>query len=174
MTNEIQSRDPNTAVSEVLPQRPQGPAPAPNAGTVGGAKRYLAPLLLASIALAINVLAYLAPDPAAPTPEATIVKHEMTVADKIAAAEQLKAHGDQLYEEGYSWLNDNDKLQGAHAAYTKAWELITGQKYPAGGTEDDLIADTVQCSILQQHLRIRLTTLDETFARNSKIKEYLP
>lgn len=173
MTNEIQPRDPNTAVGEVLPQRPDTPAPAPHRG-VGGVRRYLAPLLLASIALAINVLAYLAPDPQAPTPEATLVKHEMTVADKIKAAEQLKAHGDQLYEEGYSWLNDNDKLQGARAAYVKAWALITEQQYPEGDTEDDLIADTVQCSILQQHLKIRLTTLDETFRRNEKIKGYLP
>jgi len=170
--NEIQQRDPNTAVSDVLPQRPA--APEQNHQPAGGAKRYLAPLLLASIALAINVLAYLAPDPAAPTPEATIVKNAMTIEDKIKAAEQLKAHGDQLYEEGYSWLNDYDALNGARAAYTKAWALITDKTYPDGGTEDDLIADTVQCSILQQHLRIRLTTLDETFARNEKIKEYLP
>lgn len=170
--SQLQPRDPNTAVGEVLPQRPVAPEPERHASA--GAKRYLAPLLLASIALAINVIAYLAPDPAAPTPEATIVRDEMTVADKIKAAEQLKAHGDQLYEEGYSWLNDNDALEGAHAAYTKAWALITDKTYPEGGTEDDLIADTVQCGILQQHLRIRLTTLDETFARNKKIKEYLP
>lgn len=170
--SQLQSRDPNTAVGAVLPERPVEPAhhhPRP-----GGARRYLAPLLLASIALAINVLAYLAPDPAAPTPEATIEKTAMTVAEKIKAAEQLKAHGDQLYEEGYSWLNDYDTLRGARAAYTKAWALITGEEYPAGGEESDLIADTVQCSILQQHLEIRITTLDESFARNDKIKGYLP
>lgn len=171
--SQLQPRDPDTAVGEVLPERPVAPEP-PHHHSPGGAKRYLAPLLLASIALAINVMAYLAPDPAAPTPEATIEKTAMTAADKIKAAEQLKAHGDQLYEEGYSWLNDYDALQGAHAAYKKAWALITGQEYPAGATESDLIADTVQCSILQEHLRIRLSTLEETFTRNDKIKGYLP
>jgi len=170
--SQLQPRDANTAVGEVLPQRPVVPPPTQH--SPGGGKRYLAPLLLASIALAINILAYLAPDPAAPTPEATIEKTAMTVADKIKAAEQLKAHGDQLYEEGYSWINDYDALNGAHAAYSKAWALITNHAYPAGGTENDLIADTVQCSILQQHLKSRLTTLDETFARNRKFKEYLP
>lgn len=170
--SELEPRDPNKAVGEVLPERPA--LPEQQHPTTGGVKRYLAPLLLVSIALAINVLAYIAPDPAAPTPEATIEKNEMTVADKIKAAEQLKAHGDQLYEEGYSWLNDYDALQGAHAAYKKAWALITEKEYPQGNTEDDLIADTVQCSILQEHLRIRLTTLEETFRRNDKIKEYLP
>src|SRR5690606_4462357 len=138
-----------------------------------GAKRYLAPLLLASIALAINVMAYLTPDPTAPTPEAAMVKQEMTAADKIKAAEQLKAHGDQLYEEGYSWVNDYDMLNGARSAYTEAWTLITGKKYPEGAGKENLIADTVQCSILQEHLQMRLKTLDETFARNKKIKEYL-
>ena len=170
--NPIQPRDPNTAVGDVLPQRPSSPAPAPVHAP--GAKRYLAPLLLAAMATAINVIAFLTPDPAAPTPEAAMIKTEMKVEDKIAAAEQLKAHGDQFYAEGYSWVNDNDKLNGAHAAYTKAWELITNQKYPEGGGEASLIVDSVQCSILQEHLRIRLTTLDETFARNKKISEYLP
>jgi hypothetical protein len=170
--NDLQARDPNTAVGEVFPQRPAAPEP-PQPGS-GGAKRYLAPLLLASIALAINILAFLAPDPTAPTPEATIEKTEMTVDDKIKAAEQLKAHGDQLYEEGYSWLNDNDALHGAHAAYSKAWELITNRTYPEGGEDASLIADTVQCGILRDHLRIRLTTLDATFARNEKFEKYLP
>ena len=170
--NSMQTRDPKTAIGEVLPQRPAAPAPVP--AHTPGAKRYLAPLLLAAMATAINVIAFLTPDPAAPTPEATMVKTEMSVEDKIAAAEQLRAHGDQLYEEGYSWVNDNDSLEGAHAAYTKAWELITNQKYPEGGGEASLIADTVQCSILQEHLRIRLTTLDETFATNRKIGGYIP
>ena len=170
--NDLQPRDPDRAVGDVLPQRPPEPAPVPHAN--GGIKRYLAPLLLASIALAVNILAFLAPDPLAPTPEATIEKAEMSVDQKIKAAEQLKAHGDQLYEEGYSWVNDNDKLQGAQAAYFKSWELITGEKHPFGGNEKDLIADTVQCSLLQQHLQIRLHTLSETFARNKKISEYIP
>ncbi len=170
--NEIQPRDPQTAVGDVLPQRPSEPAPATHADS--GVKRYLAPLLLAAIALVINIFAFLAPDPAAPTPEATMVKHEMSVEDKIKAAEQLRTHGDQLYEEGYSWINDNDKLQGAYASYTKAWELITGQKYPLGNTDKSLIVDSIQCGILQDHLHVRLTTLDETFARNKKISEYLP
>ena len=170
--NEVQPRDPDRAVGDVLPQRPSEPASVPHAN--GGVKRYLAPLLLASIALAINILAYLAPDPLAPTPEATIEKTAMSAEQKIKAAEQLKAHGDQLYEEGYSWVNDNDKLQGAQAAYFKAWELITGKKHPMGGSEHDLIADTVQCALLQQHLQIRLRTLAETFARNKKISEYIP
>lgn len=170
--NDIQPRDPNNAVGEVLPQRPPEPAPAPHVDH--GLKRYLAPLLLVSIAMVINVLAYVAPDPAAPTPEATIERTEMSVAQKIKNAEQLKAHGDQFYEEGYSWLNDYDALQSAHAAYLEAWELITGKKYPEGGSKRDLIADTTQCRVLQDHLRIRLTTLKETFARNDKFKEYLP
>ena len=170
--SQIQPRDPKTAIGEVLPQRPSVPASAPVHAP--GAKRYLAPLLLVAMATAINVIAFLTPDPAAPTPEAAMVKTEMSVEDKIKAAEQLKGHGDQLYEEGYSWVNDNDKLEGAHAAYTKAWELITNEKYPLGGGEASLIADTVQCSILQEHLRIRLTTLDETFARNRKIDGYIP
>ena len=170
--SQIQPRDPKTAIGEVLPQRPSAPAPAPVHAP--GAKRYLAPLLLVAMATAINVIAFVTPDPAAPTPEAAMVKTEMSVEDKIKAAEQLKAHGDQLYEEGYSWVNDNDKLEGAHAAYTKAWELITNEKYPLGGGDASLIADTVQCSILQEHLRIRLTTLDETFARNRKIDGYIP
>ena len=170
--NSMQTRDPKTAIGEVLPQRPAAPAPVPV--HTPGAKRYLAPLLLVAMATAINVIAFLTPDPAAPTPEATMVKTEMSVEDKIAAAEQLRAHGDQLYEEGYSWVNDNDSLEGAHAAYTKAWELITNQKYPEGGGEASLIADTVQCSILQEHLRIRLKTLDETFATNQKIDGYIP
>lgn len=169
---QLQPRDPNTALGDVLPQRPASPPPSPTHAP--GAKRYLAPLLLVAMATAINVIAYLTPDPAAPTPEAAMVKTEMSVADKIAAAEQLKAHGDQLYAEGYSWLNDNDKLNGAHAAYTKAWELITSQKYPEGGGEASLIVNSIQCSILQDHLRSRLTTLDETFARNKKISSYLP
>jgi len=170
--NEIQPRDSDTAVGAVLPQRPPEPDPVPPVGR--GFNRYLAPLLLAAIALAINVLAYLAPDPAAPTPEATIERAAMTVADKIKAAEQLKAHGDQLYEEGYSWFNDYGTLRTSHAAYTKAWELLTSQKYPLGGSEDDLIANTVQVSILLEHLRIRLRTLDESFARHEKFKGYLP
>lgn len=170
--SQLQPRDPNTALGDVLPSRPERPAPAPVHAP--GARRYLAPLLLVAMATAINVLAFLTPDPAAPTPEATMVKTDMSVEDKIKAAEQLKAHGDQLYAEGYSWVNDNEKLQGAHAAYTKAWELITGKKYPEGGGEASLIADTVQCGILQEHLRVRLTTLDATFARNRKIGEYLP
>lgn len=170
--SELQIRDTESSVGEVLPQRPASPEVHDH--SPGGAKRYLAPLLLASIALAINLLAYLAPDPATPAPEATIEKAEMTVADKIKAAEQLKAHGDELYEEGYGWLNDYDKLHGAEAAYRKAWELITNHTYPAGGEEPDLIADTVQCGILRDHLRIRLTTLEESFARYEKIKEYLP
>lgn len=170
--NELQPRDPTTAVGDALPPRPA--IPEPQRPTSGGGRRYLAPLLLAAIALVINVFAYLEPDPAAPTPEATIARQAMTVDDKIKAAEQLKAHGDQLYEEGYSWWNDYDKLRSAHAAYTKAWSLITDKTYPDGDTEADLIADTVQCGILQQHLRIRLTTLEESFARNDKIKEYIP
>ncbi len=169
--NEIQPRDPNTAVGEALPQRAPEPTPAPAAG---GAKRYLAPLLLASIALVINLLAFLTPDPAAPTPEAAMVQTEMSAEDKIKAAEQLKAAGDQFYEEGYAWLNDYDSLQAAHASYTKAWGLITNQEYPAGGREEDLIVDSIQCSILQSHLRIRLQTLEETFKRNDKIMEYIP
>ncbi len=170
--NEIQPQDPNRAVGDVLPQRAAEPAPAPHSGQ--GVTRYLAPLLLAAIALVINVFAYLAPDPEAPTPEATMVKESMSVEDKIKAAEQLRTHGDQLYEEGYSWLNDNDKLKSAHASYTRAWELITGKNYPLGGGEGSLIVDSIQCSILQDHLRNRLLTLDETFARNDKFKEYLP
>jgi hypothetical protein len=170
--NEIQTRDPETNVGEVLPHRSAEPTPAPHVDN--GLKRYLAPLLLVSIAMVINVLAYLAPDPAAPTPEATMVEAEMSAESKIKAAEQLKAHGDQFYEEGYSWMNDYDALQSAHASYTKAWELITGHKYPMGDTESSLIVDSVQCSILQEHLRIRLNTLEETFRRNDKIKEYLP
>ncbi len=170
--NEIQPQDPNRAVGDVLPQRAAEPAPAPHSGQ--GVTRYLAPLLLAAIALVINVFAYLAPDPEAPTPEATMVKETMSVEDKIKAAEQLRTHGDQLYEEGYSWLNDNDKLKSAHASYTRAWELITGKNYPLGGGEGSLIVDSIQCSILQDHLRNRLLTLDETFARNDKFKEYLP
>jgi len=170
--SQLQPRDPKTAIGEVLPQRPASPTPSPVHAP--GAKRYLAPILLVAMATAINVIAFLTPDPEAPTPEAAMVKTEMSVEDKITAAEQLKAHGDQLYEEGYSWVNDNDKLKGAHAAYTKAWELITSKQYPEGGGEASLIADTVQCSILQEHLRIRLTTLDETFARNQKIEGYIP
>lgn len=170
--NEIEARDHGGAVGEVLPQRP--PEPAPVSHVDHGVKRYLAPLLLVSIAMVINVLAYIAPDPTAPTPEATIEKNAMSVDQKIKAAEQLKSHGDQLYEEGYSWVNDYDALNGAHAAYGKSWELLTGQKYPMGGSEKSLIANTIQCSILIDHLRIRLKTLEETFARNDKIKEYLP
>lgn len=170
--SQIQPRDPKTAIGEVLPQRPATSAPVPTHSP--GAKRYLAPILLVAMATTINVIAYLTPNPAAPTPEAAMVKTEMGIEDKINAAEQLKAHGDQLYAEGFSWFNDYDKLQSAHASYLKAWELITNQKYPEGGGEASLIADTIQCSILQEHLRIRLTTLDETFARNKKIEGYIP
>ena len=170
--HDIQPRDSDTAVGEVLPQRPPEPTPEPHVDH--GVKRYLAPLLLVSIAMVINVLAFMAPDPAAPTPEATIERKEMSVEQKIKNAEQLKAHGDQFYEEGYSWLNDYDALQSAHAAYLEAWELITNKKYPDGSSKPDLIADTTQCRVLQDHLRIRINTLQETFARNDKIKEYLP
>jgi hypothetical protein len=170
--HDIEPRDSNTAVGEVLPQRPAESPPVQHVEP--GIKRYLAPLLLVSIAMVINVLAFLAPDPAAPTPEATIERTAMSVEQKIKNAEQLKAHGDQFYEEGYSWLNDYDALRSAQSAYLEAWELITGEKYPGGKSKTDLIADTTQCRVLQDHLRIRLGTLGETFARNEKFKEYLP
>ena len=155
------SREPASApqrgVAELLPHR--APEAMPTVRTPMTWKRYLLPLLLVSLALLINVLAWYEPREEAPLLDAEKPVGELTLAERLKAASSLIEWGDQLYDEGYSWLDNEDQLGRALENYREAWRLLTQTEYPEGQDASALLVDSVQCRTMHAHMRQRMALL---------------
>lgn len=117
---------------------------------------YLPSLLLVSMALLINAMAFIAPN-VAPTAATGKLVEEMTVADRIREAETFVTLGDAAYGDGSGmFFNDDDALHSAQINYRQAWRLITDQEFPAGQQRSDLLVDSAALNAIQEHLKVRL------------------
>lgn len=158
-TTEIEPRDEQRSLADLLPQRDPGPVP-PLPRRMPW-KRYLLPLLLVMLAVLINVLAVFTRETDEAIPDADVPVAELSDDERVEAADSLARRGDARWTEGYEWINDYDVLRDALTDYKEAWRLITKSDYPAGANEGALVIDSLQCRSLHSHLKHRIGVLLE-------------
>ncbi len=129
-------------------------------------RMYLPAIVLVSMALLINVMAWFAPY-TVPSAASGRKVEEMSVTDRIREAESFVELGDAAYEAGTGLWNDTDALQSAVIHYRQAWRLITDQEFPSGQERAALLVDSPQLNAMQEHLKGRFTALTEALGSDA-------